>query len=152
MSSSCCRAAVWSCSLDPLCTAAQTLASWPLPSWSLEACSVPTRVTCGQHSMLVYGQQCASHHQCCLVKRAGMMQVYSAVSSDQMSFCPQVTARAKDSFAATTMPAHTEDIIASARVLAESPRGSNGVQTAVLVDSQGRAAGEVNAHALFDSS
>lgn len=50
------------------------------------------------------------------------------------------------------MPAHTEDTIASARVLAESPRGSNGVQTAVLVDSHGRAAGEVTEHAVVDKS
>ena len=81
-----------------------------------------------------------------------LCRVYNGMCFDLRSFCPQLTARAKDSFAGPTMPAHTEDTIASGRVLAESPRASNGVQTAVLVDSHGRAAGEVTGHALYASS
>ena len=76
------------------------------------------------------------------------MRQCAASESILRLICPQVTARAKDSLAASAMAAHAEDTIASARVLAESPRGSNGVQTAVLMDSHGRAAGEVTGHRL----
>jgi hypothetical protein len=55
----------------------------------------------------------------------------------------KVTARAKDLIANPAVPAATEDTIASARILAESPTGSNGMQTAVLLDNHGRAVGEV---------
>lgn len=56
----------------------------------------------------------------------------------------QVTARAKDPAALPAIPSSPADTIASARIPAASPTGSQRVQTATLVDVDGRAAGKVS--------